>query len=68
MKTLVEGTLIKFAKGTLADGARFAAKLEDADKTTILMVVRKKQKDAVAEANRLARRMGWAMEKAWVRR
>ena len=24
-------------------------------------------KDAVAEANRLAKRMGWTMEKAWER-
>ena len=68
MKTIVEGTLIKFAKGTLADGVRFAAKLEDKAETAILMVVREKQKDAVAEANRLAKRMGWTMEKAWVRR
>ena len=67
MKTAVEGTLMKFEKGTLADGVRFVASLEAPDKTT-LVVVRKKRKDAVAEANRLAKRMGWAMEKAWVRR
>ena len=67
MKTMVEGTLMKLEKGTLADGVRFVAKLEDEPRATTLMVVRKKQKDAVAEANRLARRMGWAMEKAWER-
>ena len=67
MKTIVEGTLMKFEKGTLADGVRFVAKLEDKAGTATLMVVRKKQKDAVAEANRLAKRMGWIMEKAWER-
>ena len=67
MKTVVEGTLMKFEKGTLADGVRFVAKLEDKAGTATLMVVRKKQKDSVAEANRLAKRMGWTMEKAWVR-
>lgn len=67
MKTMVEGTLMKFEKGTLADGVRFVAKLEDKAGTATLMVVRKKQKDSVAEANRLAKRMGWTMEKAWVR-
>ena len=67
MKTMVEGTLMKFKKGTLADGVRFVAKLEDKAGTATLMVVRKKQKDSVAEANRLAKRMGWTMEKAWVR-
>ena len=67
MKTMVEGTLMKFEKGTLADGVRFVAKLEDKAGTATLMVVRKKQKDSVAEANRLAKRMGWTMEKAWER-
>ena len=68
MKTTpVEGTLMKFEKGTLADGVRFVAKLEDKAGTATLMVVRKKRKDAVAEANRLAKRMGWTMEKAWER-
>ena len=67
MKTMVEGTLMEFEKGTLADGVRFVAKLEDKAGTATLMVVRKKQKDSVAEANRLAKRMGWTMEKAWVR-
>lgn len=67
MKTVVEGTLMKFEKGTLADGVRFVAKLETKDKSAVLMVVLGKQKDAVAEANRLAKRMGWTMEKAWVR-
>ena len=67
MKTLVEGTLMKFEKGTLADGVRFVAKLEDKAGTATLTVVRKKQKDSVAEATRLAKRMGWTMEKAWVR-
>ena len=28
MKTVVEGTLMKFGKGTLANGVRFVAKLE----------------------------------------
>ena len=67
MKTIVEGTLMKFEKGTLANGVRFVAKLEDGAGETTLMVVRKKQKDAVAEANRLAKRMGWTMEKSWER-
>ena len=67
MKTMVEGTLMKFEKGTLANGVRFVAKLETKDKSAVLMVVLGKQKDAVAEANRLAKRMGWIMEKAWVR-
>ena len=67
MKTMVEGTLMKFKKGTLADGVRFVAKLEDKAETTTLMVVRKRQKDAVAEANRLAKRLGWTMEKPWER-
>lgn len=67
MKTIVEGTLMKFEKGTLANGVRFVAKLEDKAGTATLMVVRKKQKDSVAEANRLAKRMGWTMEKAWER-
>ena len=67
MKTIVKGTLMKFEKGTLANGVRFIAELETEDKTTTLMVVKKKQKDAVAEANRLAKRMGWTMEKAWER-
>ena len=67
MKTIVEGTLMKFEKGTLASGVRFVAKLETKDKVATLMVVLNKQKDAVAEANRLAKRMGWTMEKAWER-
>lgn len=67
MKTIVKGTLMKFEKGTLANGVRFIAELGTEDKTTTLMVVKKKQKDAVAEANRLAKRMGWTMEKAWER-
>lgn len=67
MKTVVEGTLMKFEKGTLANGVRFVAKLETKDKSAVLMVVLGKQKDAVAEANRLAKRIGWIMEKAWVR-
>ena len=67
MKTIVEGTLMKFEKGTLANDVRFIAELETEDKTTTLLVVKKKQKDAVAEANRLAKRMGWSMEKAWER-
>ena len=67
MKTIVKGTLMKFEKGTLANDVRFIAELETEDKTTTLMVVKKKQKDAVAEANRLAKRMGWTMEKAWER-
>lgn len=67
MKTIVKGTLMKFEKGTLANGVRFVAELGTEDKTTTLMVVKKKQKDAVAEANRLAKRMGWTMEKAWER-
>lgn len=67
MKTIVEGTLMKFEKGTLANGVRFVAKLETEDKSAVLMVVKKKQKDAVAESNRLAKRMGWTMEKAWER-
>lgn len=67
MKTIVKGTLMKFEKGTLANDVRFIAELETEDKTTTLMVVKKKQKDAVAEANRLAKRMGWSMEKAWER-
>ena len=67
MKTIVEGTLMKFEKGTLANGVRFIAELGTEDKTMTLMVVKKKQKDAVAEANRLAKRMGWTMEKAWER-
>ncbi len=67
MKTIVEGTLMKFEKGTLANGVRFVAELGTEDKTTTLVVVKKKQKDAVAEANRLAKRMGWTMEKAWER-
>lgn len=67
MKTIVKGTLMKFEKGTLANGVRFVAELGTEDKTTTLVVVKKKQKDAVAEANRLAKRMGWTMEKAWER-
>lgn len=67
MKTIVKGTLMKFEKGTLANGVRFIAELGTEDKTMTLMVVKKKQKDAVAEANRLAKRMGWTMEKAWER-
>ena len=67
MKTVVEGALMKFEKGTLADGVRFVAKLEDKAGTATLMVVRKRQKDAVAEANRLAKRLGWTMEKPWER-
>ena len=67
MKTIVKGTLMKFEKGTLANGVRFVAELATEDKTTTLMVVKKKQKDAVAEANHLAKRMGWTMEKAWER-
>jgi hypothetical protein len=67
MKTIVKGTLMKFEKGALANDVRFIAELETEDKTTTLMVVKKKQKDAVAEANRLAKRMGWTMEKAWER-
>ena len=67
MKTIVKGTLTKFEKGTLANGVRFVAELGTEDKTTTLLVVKKKQKDAVAEANRLAKRMGWTMEKAWER-
>ena len=59
---------MKFEKGEIADGVRFVAKLEHGAGLTTLMVARKKQKDAVAEANRLAKRMGWTMEKAWVRR
>jgi len=67
MKTIVKGTLMKFEKGTLANGVRFIAELGTEDKTTTLVVVKKTQKDAVAEANRLAKRMGWTMEKAWER-
>ena len=67
MKTMVEGTLMKFEKGTLANGVRFVAKLETKDKAAVRMVVLGKQKDSVAEANRLAKRMGWIMEKAWER-
>ena len=67
MKTIVEGTLMKFEKGTLANGVRFVAELETEDESAVLVVVKKKQKDAVAEANRLAKRMGWSMEKAWER-
>ena len=67
MKTIVKGTLMKFEKGTLANGVWFIAELGTEDKTTTLVVVKKTQKDAVAEANRLAKRMGWTMEKAWER-
>lgn len=48
MKTIVEGTLMKFEKGTLANGVRFVAKLETKDKVATLTVVLNKQKDAVA--------------------
>jgi len=42
MKTIVKGTLMKFEKGALANDVRFIAELETEDKTTTLMVVKKK--------------------------
>ena len=66
-KTMVEGTLMRFGRGTMANGVRFVAMLAKDKGRESLTVTRPRRKEAILEANRMAKRLGWTMEKPWER-